>query len=221
MAEIDLPDSVAANVAEWTKTNAQFTDASAASAWAAQPLACAGPARIGQAGSAGGRVGVGSVPGPHIPAMEGPRSRQYRTVAAASWLLRAHPAHGGIGSRPGPPDVRGRHIAAKQARIHGARDPFNTNAVDLGETRRLLLSGQAQRGPGPNLDPGSGPFSGGGRGPGGRGCAASSPRRSGAPCGAVRASARRTRPRHCGGNSRRCATPRRRRRRPRPGGPPP
>lgn len=39
MPGTDLPDSVAANVADWTDANAQFTDANAASAWAPQPLA--------------------------------------------------------------------------------------------------------------------------------------------------------------------------------------
>jgi SAM-dependent methyltransferase len=34
----DLPDSVAANVAEWSETNAQFTDADAEKAWAPQPV---------------------------------------------------------------------------------------------------------------------------------------------------------------------------------------
>lgn len=34
----ELPDSVAANVAEWTQTNAQYTDAQAEAAWAPQDL---------------------------------------------------------------------------------------------------------------------------------------------------------------------------------------
>ena len=38
MAEEELPDSVAANVAEWTETNAQYTDAEAEKAWAPQDL---------------------------------------------------------------------------------------------------------------------------------------------------------------------------------------
>lgn len=39
MPDRDLPDSIAANVAEWSQTNAQFTDAAAERAWAPQPLA--------------------------------------------------------------------------------------------------------------------------------------------------------------------------------------
>ena len=35
----DLPDSIAANVAEWSETNAQYTDANAEQAWAPQDLA--------------------------------------------------------------------------------------------------------------------------------------------------------------------------------------
>ena len=38
MNEQELPDSIAANVAEWTETNAQFTDAQAEGAWAPQDL---------------------------------------------------------------------------------------------------------------------------------------------------------------------------------------
>src|SRR6187402_3683241 len=38
MNEQELPDSIAANVAEWTETNAQFTDAQAEGAWAPQEL---------------------------------------------------------------------------------------------------------------------------------------------------------------------------------------
>ncbi len=38
MTDDDLPDSIAANVAEWTQTNAQFTDAQAERAWAPQEL---------------------------------------------------------------------------------------------------------------------------------------------------------------------------------------
>jgi SAM-dependent methyltransferase len=39
MTEQDLPDSIAANVAEWTKTNEQFTDEQAEGAWQPQELA--------------------------------------------------------------------------------------------------------------------------------------------------------------------------------------
>jgi SAM-dependent methyltransferase len=38
MAERDLPDSIAANVADWTQTNAQFTDRQAERAWQPQDL---------------------------------------------------------------------------------------------------------------------------------------------------------------------------------------
>ena len=38
MNEQELPDSIAANIAEWTETNAQFTDAQAEGAWASQDL---------------------------------------------------------------------------------------------------------------------------------------------------------------------------------------
>lgn len=38
MAEQQLPDSVAANIAEWTESNAQYTDAHAERAWAPQDL---------------------------------------------------------------------------------------------------------------------------------------------------------------------------------------
>lgn len=38
MTEPDLPDSIAANVAEWTKSNEQFTDGQAEAAWAPQEL---------------------------------------------------------------------------------------------------------------------------------------------------------------------------------------
>lgn len=38
MTDRDLPDSIAANVAEWSETNAQFTDAQAERAWAPQEL---------------------------------------------------------------------------------------------------------------------------------------------------------------------------------------
>jgi SAM-dependent methyltransferase len=38
MPEQPLPDSIAANVAEWTETNAQYTDAQAERAWAPQEL---------------------------------------------------------------------------------------------------------------------------------------------------------------------------------------
>lgn len=38
MADPDLPDSVAANVADWTEANAHYTDARAADAWAPQDL---------------------------------------------------------------------------------------------------------------------------------------------------------------------------------------
>ncbi len=38
MTDQELPDSIAANVAEWTETNAQFTDAHAEGAWAPQDL---------------------------------------------------------------------------------------------------------------------------------------------------------------------------------------
>ena len=39
MTDPELPDSIAANVAEWSETNAQFTDANAERAWAPQPVA--------------------------------------------------------------------------------------------------------------------------------------------------------------------------------------
>ena len=39
MTDRDLPDSIAANVAEWSETNAKFTDAQAEQAWAPQELA--------------------------------------------------------------------------------------------------------------------------------------------------------------------------------------
>ena len=39
MSDHDLPDSIAANVADWTKSNAQFTDGQAERAWAPQELA--------------------------------------------------------------------------------------------------------------------------------------------------------------------------------------
>ena len=39
MTDKDLPDSIAANIAEWSETNAQFTDANAEQAWAPQDLA--------------------------------------------------------------------------------------------------------------------------------------------------------------------------------------
>jgi SAM-dependent methyltransferase len=38
MTDTELPDSIAANVAEWSETNAQFTDAQAETAWAPQEL---------------------------------------------------------------------------------------------------------------------------------------------------------------------------------------
>lgn len=38
MTDQDLPDSIAANVAEWTQTNTQFTDAQAERAWGPQEL---------------------------------------------------------------------------------------------------------------------------------------------------------------------------------------
>ena len=38
MSDPELPDSIAANIAEWTETNAQYTDAQAESAWAPQDL---------------------------------------------------------------------------------------------------------------------------------------------------------------------------------------
>ena len=38
MTQNDLPDSIAANIAEWSETNAQFTDAQAERAWAPQEL---------------------------------------------------------------------------------------------------------------------------------------------------------------------------------------
>lgn len=38
MSDRSLPDSIAANVAEWTETNAQYTDAQAERAWAPQEL---------------------------------------------------------------------------------------------------------------------------------------------------------------------------------------
>ena len=38
MADPELPDSIAANVADWTETNAQFTDANAEKAWAPQDV---------------------------------------------------------------------------------------------------------------------------------------------------------------------------------------
>jgi ubiquinone/menaquinone biosynthesis C-methylase UbiE len=38
MSERDLPDSIAANIAEWTETNEQFTDAQAEHAWQPQEL---------------------------------------------------------------------------------------------------------------------------------------------------------------------------------------
>ena len=38
MTDRELPDSIAANVAEWTDSNAQFTDANAEQAWAPQDL---------------------------------------------------------------------------------------------------------------------------------------------------------------------------------------
>src|SRR5688572_10178703 len=38
MKEHDLPDSIAANVASWTKSNEQFTDGQAERAWAPQDL---------------------------------------------------------------------------------------------------------------------------------------------------------------------------------------
>jgi len=39
MTEPELPDSIAANVADWTRSNEQFTDAQADRAWAPQDLA--------------------------------------------------------------------------------------------------------------------------------------------------------------------------------------
>ena len=39
MTDPELPDSIAANVAEWSDTNAKFTDAQAEAAWAPQELA--------------------------------------------------------------------------------------------------------------------------------------------------------------------------------------
>ncbi len=39
MTDNELPDSIAANVAEWSETNAQFTDAQAERAWAPQEIA--------------------------------------------------------------------------------------------------------------------------------------------------------------------------------------
>ena len=39
MTDRELPDSIAANVAEWTDTNAKFTDAQAEHAWQPQELA--------------------------------------------------------------------------------------------------------------------------------------------------------------------------------------
>ena len=38
MTDRELPDSIAANVAEWTTSNAQYTDARAERAWAPQDL---------------------------------------------------------------------------------------------------------------------------------------------------------------------------------------
>lgn len=38
MSDRELPDSIAANVAEWTETNSQFTDAEAEGAWQPQDL---------------------------------------------------------------------------------------------------------------------------------------------------------------------------------------
>jgi ubiquinone/menaquinone biosynthesis C-methylase UbiE len=38
MTDRELPDSIAANVAEWTESNAQFTDANAERAWAPQDV---------------------------------------------------------------------------------------------------------------------------------------------------------------------------------------
>ncbi len=38
MNDTDLPDSIAANVATWTKSNEQFTDGQAERAWAPQDL---------------------------------------------------------------------------------------------------------------------------------------------------------------------------------------
>ncbi|MGH2475905.1 MAG: class I SAM-dependent methyltransferase [Candidatus Limnocylindrales bacterium] len=38
MTDSELPDSIAANVAEWSETNTQFTDAHAETAWAPQDL---------------------------------------------------------------------------------------------------------------------------------------------------------------------------------------
>ena len=38
MTDPELPDSIAANVADWTETNAQFTDANAEKAWAPQDV---------------------------------------------------------------------------------------------------------------------------------------------------------------------------------------
>src|SRR5918999_3595006 len=38
MPRDSLPDSIAANVAEWTQSNAQFTDANAEQAWVPQEL---------------------------------------------------------------------------------------------------------------------------------------------------------------------------------------
>ena len=38
MSDAELPDSITANIAEWTETNAQFTDAQAEGAWAPQDL---------------------------------------------------------------------------------------------------------------------------------------------------------------------------------------
>jgi SAM-dependent methyltransferase len=39
MTDDELPDSIAANIAEWTETNAQYTDAKAERAWQPQDLA--------------------------------------------------------------------------------------------------------------------------------------------------------------------------------------
>ena len=55
MTERDLPPSIAANVAEWTETNAQFTDAQAEEAWQPQDLTWGVFARRSPSVTAGGR----------------------------------------------------------------------------------------------------------------------------------------------------------------------
>jgi hypothetical protein len=39
MSGTELPDSIAGNIAEWTRNNAQYTDAKAELDWAPKPIA--------------------------------------------------------------------------------------------------------------------------------------------------------------------------------------